>query len=265
MNTTDKIALGQRLVRLREGLRLTSRQMALSIGADPSYYSKGEKGQGISIEYLDKIIQTYQVPREWLLLGTNWLLRVGDATENPTLVWLPDNGRGGTDESFVATRRAKKLSSAQPSRTIPFYDAQALAGLGSDVDMSPTERPSSQIDIGDFLRDSTAAIRVYGNSMLPNYPPGCVIGLVPNEDGIIQPGEVYVVETATNRYIKRLYYNEDRSAYICYSDNTMRHDDGPMAGRFYYDKFEIPLEKVKRVFEVTGVIKRNRNSIIVQK
>lgn len=166
--------------------------------------------------------------------------------------------------NFIENRRSQKLTT-QALKRIPFYDTEAIAGTNSEIDMSPTQAPSSQIDIGDFLRDSTAAIRVYGNSMQPNYPPGCVIGLIPNEDGIIQPGEVYVVETAANRYIKRLYYNEDRTAYVCYSDNVMKYEEGPMAGRYCYDKFEIPLQKVKRVFEVTGVIKRNRNSPILQK
>ncbi len=37
----------------------------------------------------------------------------------------------------------------------------------------------------------------------------------------------------------------------------MKHDDGPMRGEFIYQEFEIPLQEVKRLFRVTGVIKRN--------
>lgn len=43
----------------------------------------------------------------------------------------------------------------------------------------------------------------------------------------------------------------------CCRDITMKHDDGPMRGEFIYKGFEIPLQEVKQLFCVTGVIKRN--------
>lgn len=37
----------------------------------------------------------------------------------------------------------------------------------------------------------------------------------------------------------------------------MKHESGPREGRYFYPEFEIPFEAVKRLFRVTGVIKRN--------
>lgn len=65
----DKIELGKRLTEIRTDFKLNSRQFALSIKADPSYYAKAEKGEGISDEYLQSIINTYNCNKNWLLFG----------------------------------------------------------------------------------------------------------------------------------------------------------------------------------------------------
>ena len=71
------------------------------------------------------------------------------------------------------------------------------------------------------------------------YPAGCVIVLKLHTDSFIEPGRVYVVETRDNRYLKRLYYTKDKKAFHCLSDNTMKYEDGPRKGEFYYLNFEI--------------------------
>jgi hypothetical protein len=65
------------------------------------------------------------------------------------------------------------------------------------------------------------------------------------------------VQTESNRYVKRLYYNDDRSALLCISDNHIKHTDGPLEGTYFYPPFEIPFSAVKCIYKVTGVIKRN--------
>lgn len=71
------------------------------------------------------------------------------------------------------------------------------------------------------------------------YPAGCVIGLKLHADSFIEPGRVYVVETRDNRYLKRLYYTKDKKVFHCLSDNTMKYEDGPRKGEFYYPNFEV--------------------------
>lgn len=141
-------------------------------------------------------------------------------------------------------------------RVIPYYDAEVAAGTTYGMEMTQV-RPSGMIEIGGLMKDSEFALRVYGNSMVPNYPAGCVIGLRQYTERFIEPGTVYVVETSENRYLKRLYYNKDKSAFRCLSDNHMKHESGPMTGEYFYPEFEIPFEDVRRLLRVTGVIKRN--------
>lgn len=151
---------------------------------------------------------------------------------------------------------ADNLNIISTGKVIPYYDAEVAAGTSYGMEMSQN-RPAGMIEIGGLMKDSEFALRVYGNSMVPNYPAGCVVGLKQYNEHFIEPGTVYVVETTENRYLKRLYYNDDRTALLCISDNHMKHESGPMEGKFFYPAFEIPFEDVQRLLRVTGVIKRN--------
>ena len=48
-------------------------------------------------------------------------------------------------------------------KVIPYYDAEAAAGLSYGMEMLPA-RAQGVIEIGGLLKDSESAIRVYGNS-----------------------------------------------------------------------------------------------------
>ena len=168
---------------------------------------------------------------EWLLTGEGEMLKTSQEQSDGTQITLS-------------------------GKLIPFYDADAAAGNEYGMSMEPA-RQVGMIEIGSVLRDSESAIRVYGNSMVPNYPAGCVIGLKLHTDSFIEPGRVYVVETRDNRYLKRLYYNKDHSCFHCLSDNQMKYEDGPRKGELYYQDFEIPIKEVVRLHRVVGVIKRN--------
>ena len=154
-------------------------------------------------------------------------------------------------------QRTSEDGNVLPGKVIPFYDAEVAAGTQYGVDMTARASAMALIEIGNVLNDSEVAIRVYGNSMVPNYPAGCVIGVKITHESFIVPGHAYVVETAENRYLKRLYYSKDRKSLRCISDNTMIHESGSMKGEFVYPEFEIPLSEVKQLWQVVGVIKRN--------
>lgn len=151
---------------------------------------------------------------------------------------------------------AENLNVISTGKVIPYYDAEVAAGTAYGMEMTQTQ-PAGMIEIGGLMKDSEFAMRVYGNSMVPNYPAGCVIGLRQYTEHFIEPGTVYVIETTENRFLKRLYYNKDKSAFRLLSDNHMKHENGPMTGEYFYPEFEIPFEDVKRLLRVTGVIKRN--------
>ena len=160
-------------------------------------------------------------------------------------------------ENTDISQRASEDGNVLPGKVIPFYDAEVAAGTQYGVDMTARASAMALIEIGNVLNDSEVAIRVYGNSMVPNYPAGCVIGVKITHESFIVPGHAYVVETAENRYLKRLYYTKDRKSLRCISDNTMIHESGSMKGEFVYPEFEIPLAEVKQLWQVVGVIKRN--------
>lgn len=120
-----------------------------------------------------------------------------------------------------------------------------------------TDPKSAIIEIGEmFFRDSETAIRVYGDSMAPTYPGGCVISIRKSNESFIVPGSVYLVETGYNRYLARLYYSADKTYYRCISDNTSVHQSGSMKGELLYPEFQIPCSEVKGLWHVVGIIRK---------
>lgn len=92
------------------------------------------------------------------------------------------------EDNHSYVKKRNELKNNGDKKRIPFYDAPAS---GSDVtvtEMTAIHAPAGTIDVGDLLHDSEAAIRIYGNSMLPNYPPGCVVGLAMNSNVLQLPG-----------------------------------------------------------------------------
>lgn len=168
------------------------------------------------------------------------------------------------DEEKPYIKRRRELKNGDTGRQVPFYDTFAVAGKEYGANMEPVIKPSGTVDVGDFLRDSKAAMRVYGNSMIPGYPPGCIIGLVENTDYIIHPGHTYVIETTNNRYVKRLYYTETKDEFLLVSDNIAQFEAGPMKGNYFYPPFPVAKKDIKRLYDVTGVIKRNKNTMILK-
>lgn len=203
-----------------------------------------ERESGLSNGYLSKLRhepsrdKLDQISRAFPDLNISWLL-TGDGQMLNTIA-QDDN----TDMAIST------------GKVIPYYDAEVAAGSQYGMEMSQAH-PVGMIEIGGLLKDSEFAMRVYGNSMVPNYPAGSVIGLRQYNECFIEPGTVYVIETEENRFLKRLYYSKGNKSFRCVSDNHMKHETGPMEGEYLYPDFEIPFESVRRLLRVTGIIKRN--------
>lgn len=226
-NSTVKSRLNEFLKHLGIGQAKFAEAVGLSRGF------ANNVGDSIRTDNLAKITAVYpDLNTVWLLTGKGEMLK----SDSPVV--------------------AENMNVISTGRVIPYYDAEVAAGTAYGMEMTQTQ-PAGMIEIGGLMKDSEFAMRVYGNSMVPNYPAGCVVGLRQYTEHFIEPGTVYVVETAENRYLKRLYYNDDKTAILCISDNHMKHESGPMTGKYFYPEFEIPFEDVKRLLRVTGVIKRN--------
>lgn len=231
----------QRIENVLSHLKKSARALSIELGLkNPQVFYDIKAGKcGISKDLALKLQDKYFINAAWLLTGDGEMLKSGEKALN-------DNSpRADNDINIIST-----------GKVIPYYDAEVAAGTSYGMEMAPS-RPAGLIEIGGLMKDSEFAIRVYGNSMTPNYPAGCVIGLKQYNEHFIEPGTVYVVETDENRYLKRLYYNKDKTHFRCISDNTMKYESGPMEGEYFYQEFEIPLKDVRRLLRVTGVIKRN--------
>jgi phage repressor protein C with HTH and peptisase S24 domain len=176
----------------------------------------------------------------------------------------PKPANGFSDTSTHQEDKEGQQSVSKQRRKIPVI-GEAAAGTTEEIIVTETRYDAEYIDVGDLLKDSQAAFIVYGNSMTPAYPPGCVVGIRLNRDNFIQPGETYLLVTKSNRVFKRLYYNEDNTGYLCVSDNTLKHEHGPLSGKYFYPAFEIAGDDVLQVYDITGMIKRNRHSNIMQR
>lgn len=231
-------------------LEMTEGDLAIEMGKNTGYIAQ--------LKSRIKKIPDFEVPRSVI----DRLILIRQSKQEGASFELND-----PDVEPYRHQLAIKKNNQTKKNTVPFYDAEAIGGDISQ-DMNPIHAPAGTIDIGDLLHDSQAAIRIYGNSMLPNYPPGCVVGLLKCTDSFIEPGEVYVIETRDRRMLKRLFYPDDNTNsdhFTCYSDNTMLFDKGPRHGKPAYPPFDLPRQEIIRMYMITGVIKRNANSIVINR
>jgi hypothetical protein len=81
MPVINKKDLGKRLAQLPQILGTNNRRIALSIGADPSYYGRAIKGNGISMNLVERLIEEYEITRNWILFGEGEPLSQGDGNQ----------------------------------------------------------------------------------------------------------------------------------------------------------------------------------------
>lgn len=241
MSISDRISL------IMKSQKLTNKQLAEWLDVSPT-----RVGQKFSDDVWDSIDELKTIARHTGYALDAIITGKGFSVEKSKILALKD----------VVTQVQEPQT--QLSRRIPFYDIEATGGLNGG-DVSPVSHPTATIDIGDILRDSEAAIRMAGNSMMPGYPPGCVLGLIAKKNKNIIPGEVYVYEDEDGRHCKRLFYKDDdptSDTYICYSDSTLRFESGPRKDKLFYPPYELKMADIVRMFTVTGVVKRNTNGAI---
>ena len=260
-----KIFFPANLKYLRKKKAISQGELALQLNKAHTSIGNWEKGLSEpSLAEIAFIASLFEIEmNELLTIDLANLELIDDSSKNQTKK-ISDIGE--SPPTYQQARLANMLS-AEKKKTIPFYDISAIGG-NTTSDMQPVIEPTGTIDVGDLLSDSEAALRIFGNSMLPNYPSGSVVGLIRQTGSFIIPGEVYVLETKDSRLLKRLFYKDDNpsSEYIsCLSDNTMLFDSGPRKGMFAYPLFDVPKNEIIALHIVTGVIKRNINSLIITK
>ena len=171
------------------------------------------------------------------------------------------NDNGGLEGD---TLRYRKATVHKIPKRVPFYDAPADAS-DVDGDQLPVTQPTGYIATGDlFGSNCEAVIRIRGASMAKTYPAGSLLGLTQNLDSFLLPGEVYVLETRSQRVFKRVYEDDKRpDHWECYSDNTEIFTEGQRAGKPVYPQFYVPKEEVIKRWTVVGSAREEGNSIII--
>ncbi len=97
----------------------------------------------------------------------------------------------------------------------------------------------------------TGLLRVYGHSMYPKYPSGCIVSFkecstpIPS---VIIWGEDYVIELEDRRIIKKVGKGETKESIKAISLNET---DAEM---HQYDPIEIHLKHIKRMYMVLGKV-----------
>ena len=116
MPVIDKTELGKRLAHLPALLGLNSRQIATAIGADPSYYSRAEKGRGLSLTYIDALIEKFSLSKNWLILGEGEPVRLNS----------PETGNKLSPTDSPPEKEAGAVSMIDPIAGLPVSDAEKL-------------------------------------------------------------------------------------------------------------------------------------------
>lgn len=220
---TENIEFGRNLLILRKKKSLTQDQLGAEIKASGAQIGRYEKGidrpRHAKLVKLAKVLGT-TVPE---LLGYEVKGNITSVGESVTKT-VQGNGR----------------------HPIPFYDTIAVGGTSMLADQAAVREPSEMIYPGTFLSTATGSLRIYGHSMFPKYPAGCIVAFREADREWIHWGEDYVLELEDRRIVKRLEKGSKPGMVKVVSYNKSEE--------YRYDTDEYPVAKIKRLFMVVGKV-----------
>lgn len=204
-------------------------------GLSNGFLDKVKDIGGSKIEY---ILNSYpDINPEWLLTGKGEMLKSTVVPMQPT---------------------------AQAAHLIPLYDGVVTASI-TGADLTPQTEPVEMVNAGDWFRDATAAMRVHGDSMHPDYPSGSIVAMreVQNKKLIVY-GQDYLIETSEYRVLKRLQKSDKDQHWLLCSTNLEMWESGPLKGRLIHEPDDIHVDDVYRIYKILGSVKRNHSSRVVK-
>ena len=207
------------------------------------------------------------------LLSGNGEVEHSKSKQNATIKegGIMGGNNGGIPNAKITPPKEKYNVVSEPrdshqknNNLIPLYDGLVAASSNVNMDMSPQIEPVEYVDAGDWFRDATAAMRVHGDSMYPDYDSGSIIAMkeVINKRLVVY-GQDYVLETTEYRVLKRLQKSDDKEYWLLASANPETWVNGPLKGRLIHEPFDVHIDDVMRLFKVLGCVKRNESSRIV--
>lgn len=177
--------------------------------------------------------------------------------------WLL-TGRGEMLKSPVKEVQEVALKEPSEAHLIPLYDGVMTASVVSQ-ELPAQAEATEMVNAGDWFRDATAAMRVHGDSMYPDYVSGSIVAMKEVHDKrLVVFGQDYMIETSEYRILKRLQKSDDKQCYLLCSTNTEVWEAGALKGRLIHEPFDIHLDSIVRLYQILGVVKRNHSSRVVQ-
>lgn len=217
--------INDRIKNVRTEAGLSQEAFAEKIGLKRGNYSQIELGRQMpTLETISNIARIFSKEYSWLI-----------------------------DGEYSASGMLVNKDFSEKENKIPFYDTIAVGGHALLAATDPLyESAAEMIEPGTFFRSATGALRVYGHSMFPKYPAGCIIAFRDGTDfSIIHYGEDYVIELEGMRIVKRVQKSKNEAECIqVNSYNTMKDDTGSLV----YAPYDIPKESIKRMYKVLGKI-----------
>lgn len=219
------------------------KKFAESIGYSPQVVFNIVSGRKTKPSYdvLNAIISTNDdISSDWLLTGKGLMLK---------------------SRVPVVAEPGSTYSKQLPNHLIPLYDGVVTAGMQESAMLESTSEPAEMIDAGDWFRDATAAMRVHGDSMHPEYRSGSIAALreVINKRLVVY-GQDYLIETSEYRVIKRLQRSDQSESWLACSVNEERYVS---SGRLIHEAFDVHIDDVLRLYQVLGSVKRTQSSTVI--
>lgn len=217
----------ERFCKYMEYKGLNDNKVTVQLGLSVGTLGKSRKeGRDLSDKVVEQILNFYtDLNRVWLLTGEGDMLR-------------QDVGGVSAVDAGGAEHGA-----SDGVEMVNLVSLSAKGGRLSDYCGQACEYDCEQI--ASPVGGAELAVRVYGDSMEPDYPNGSLVYVRRiNERAFLEWGKVYVLDTCNGAVIKRLVPSE-RDGYVrCVSINPAPE----------YAPFEVSLEDVFRVFVVMACL-----------
>ncbi|WP_281233462.1 LexA family transcriptional regulator [Flavobacterium gelatinilyticum] len=196
-----------------------------------------------------------QIINEKVPLSAKFIETLCNANKNINKVWITEL------KGTMLKSTSNLLNNSEDKKLIPLYDGVVTAGMQETAIMDSTQQPAEMIDAGDWFRDATAAMRVHGDSMYPEYKSGSIAALreVKNKRLVVY-GQDYLIETSEYRVIKRLQKSDLPQNWLACSVNEEKYES---SGRLIHEPFDIHIDDVTRLYQVLGNVKRSQSSTVI--
>lgn len=227
-------------------------EFAKKMNEDESKIRKYLTGTEPKFGVIEKMANTFGVNSEWLVTGRGSMLKEEKKeVQQPkkkseySLEDLKSIARGElkVPKHQEQTRELQAFSSPKGYPLLPF---DAFAGIGTDVEGINFDVIEERyvIPLFDGIKVDFM-ISVRGSSMYPKYSSGDVVACRLVKDILFfQWNKVYVLDTQSQGVImKRVKKSSEEGCITCVSENSN------------YDPFDIPMEDVRNIALVVGVIR----------